>query len=236
MDADLYMEVRKQLKRGATLQQVREDLLEEGHSKADIQLAIQEFFKDEATDYDDKLIEEIEDRFDRGELMQNIIDDLVKKGNKPFEVEKALLRASTSPGNVFEIFRGWKWYTYIQAGIFLMTFLLGIFYTPLFFITTFFMAAEMLISFAGIPAQNKSWVAEVNILPFGGLWITQGVFGYNKAVGNYFRWWILEPSTVLAGFFILFGAFFGMKLGLTFFSVCVFLAFLSFIAFSESPD
>jgi hypothetical protein len=205
MDALLYNDLRNLLNKGKTLIESRNQLLSKGYQANEISEAVSEYYKDEATKRDDKLIALIEERLgDReitGELLQDIFADLVKK-YKPFEVEKALLRARIGKKDLPVIFSEWSFYSYVQIGILLSTLVLGVFY-KLFFIATAFILIEMIIASLGIPTNNAKWRQEITVMPFGGINITDGIFGYNSLIGNYWRFWVMDPAIVLLIFFLM---------------------------------
>ncbi|MCF7862072.1 hypothetical protein K9M79_07580 [Candidatus Woesearchaeota archaeon] len=228
----LYAEIRKKLESGMMVQDLILKFLAKGYSRSEIDFAVAEFYKDESTDSDDKLIRQIEIRFKKGEYMQDVMEDLVKEGHKPFEVEKAIIRASTTPDTSLNImFTGWRFYTYIQLLILGLTIILAIFYTPIFAAATVFMFSEMIAAYLLIPQKNKKWNAEVTVLPYAGLTVTQGWWGYNSTIGNYFRWWVIDPAIVLAAFFIIFGFYGAQIYGINFLIINLLLGMFSSLSF-----
>jgi hypothetical protein len=245
LDAHLSHAARSYLEKGHTLQQVYQFLESKGHSKSDITAAIREFFRDEATDYDDKLIALIEQRFREGkdgkpEYLQTIFEDLVKSGHKPFDVEKAMLRAEFAPKmKVRTGFRHWQWYSIVQLIVLTTTVALSLLYHWSFIIPVPFILAGMLAASMGSPKIDPEWRKEFGMIPMVGLWTADGIFGYNSITGNYWRWRVIDPSTYVAGIYLVmvYVAFRFDAASLVFVIICLYLAALSAVSFTmKTPD
>jgi len=216
MDAKLCHLVRQHLAQGNTITVTEEKLARQGYAKRDIALAVKEFYKDQATTYDDKLVTIIEKRFRKGDFMQDIMEKLNQEGHTPFEIEKAVLRASTRKDSEIDaVFKGWELYSMIHLIILVLTLVLSIFYTPAFLVMTFIILILLFASSANIPVDTRKWKTEIAVLPLSGLTITQGFFGYNSVIGNYFRWWFFDPALILFFLLIFFGIYFSLYYGVT---------------------
>jgi len=215
-------------------------LSHKGYSVAGIDEAIKEFYKDEATKYDDKLIKIIEKKFmkgkaHKGELLQDIFADLVKEGHKPFEIEKAMLRANFRPHmKVKTAMRRWEAYSIIQICILITTILLTIFYNLIFVIAVFAILISMVAASMGVPKVHAEWRRELGMVPGIGLWTRDGIFGYNSTTGNYWRWRTLDPAIVVSAVYLFLAIFF-IRFGLLFVLICVYLAMISSICFTIKP-
>lgn len=232
----LYIDVRRLLEKGRTINNTIITLQNKGHTKEQILEQVNEFYKDEKTNYDDKLVREIEKRFNKGETIQQIMNDLIANNHKPFEVEKAILRADFGEGeNIKSTMKKWELSTYINIIIFLLTILLGLFYNKWFFLGTGFMLLVMAVSSIHMPKKYKEWDTEIDVMPIGGFYITQGLWGYNPIIGNYFRWWILEPGTLYIFFFLIFGIILFAFYGINFLLYSLLLAALSIILYLAKP-
>jgi hypothetical protein len=208
MHARISHEARTLLEQGKTIQETEKSLIHQGYARHDVKTAIQDFFRDEASKADEELIKEIEHRTKKGELLQDIMEDLSKK-HTPFAIEKALLRAGTHHEyDLAASMKGWQAYTIIHLSIFLMTIVFGVFYKKAFFIATFFILILLIVSTMNIPRKTRHWKTEITLLPFTGMTITQGFWGYNSLIGNYVRWWRLDPALLLTVFFIMFTIYF----------------------------
>jgi hypothetical protein len=234
-NSTLNNEIRKLFEKGEKIISIKEKLKEKGYEDSEVNEEINNFLKDEETDFDDRLVRIIEKRCRKGELLQDIMEDLEKKGNKPYMIEKALLRASTNKTDFFFMLKGWEIYTYIQILVLIITVILGFTYSLLFFLGTVFMIFEMGISSANISSKNF-WMPEIqSVVPGMGFTITQGYFGYNKVIGNYFRWWMMDPSIVTLISFSSFGFIMLRFYGINFFIAWLSLGILSFVSFFLKP-
>jgi hypothetical protein len=242
-DSELYMKVRKKLLAGETLVKAKYDLLGEGYSQKDIDYALMDFFRDERTFEDNKLIDKIEEKisskeYERSYFLQDIFADLIKEGNKPYEIEKALLRANISRckriRDAPEVFRRWNIYTTLLWTVFAATVLLA-FYKAVFLICSVAWIIIFAINYFYRPKLNQEWKTEIGVIPFMGLRVTDGEWGFNSAFGTYFRWWIIDPSIVMVCFLILFGLFFSIVYGASFAVLCIALAIVDFLAYIYRP-
>lgn len=232
-DAVLCNELRKRLEKGKTFERAKKELMKKGYPTYSIHLALREFYHDESTDYDDKLIRYIEKKLDDGNLLQTIYAKLVKKGHKPFEVQKAMLRATTTPNkNLSNAYRGWHVYSLLQVLVLIASIILAMSYKIVFIIPALAIIFTMVASSANIPKKNIKWKKELGNLPVNGMGLTQGVFGYNPMVGNYFKLWVLDPAMSIFAFFLLFGTVYGLLgYGVGFFIISTVLGGFSGLAF-----
>jgi hypothetical protein len=243
VDAHLVHTARKYLENGHTLQEVHMFLQSKGHSRYDIDVAVREFFRDEATDYDDKLIKHIERKFTnakdgRPEYLQTIFAELVKEGHKPFEIEKAMLRAHFTPQmRVRKVLKRWEMYSIVQIVILVITVLLSIFYSWLFVPMVLVILACMQLASMHVPNTDPVYRKELGMIPGIGLWTREGIFGYNATTGNFWRVMVLDPSIVVSGAFMMLAIIGAITLGkgVAFVVVCVFLALLSDVSFTVKP-
>lgn len=234
-DVVLYDKVRKFFLRGLSVQDIKHELGKKYSSKK-IDDAIKEFFKDESTDYDDKLIQVIERRFRKGEFLEHIMADLIKGGHKPFEVEKAIIRSETQDGSpIRNHIKRYKLYTKIHIGLILATIILALF-QPMYILGTVIVIIGMMIAHFNVPQKNKYWRTEVEAAPVIGYYINSQYF---LRVGNVtmFKFWILEPGFVIFAFFTLLGVYGGMIIhDILFGLICIGFGIIGYISFFFKPS
>jgi hypothetical protein len=229
----LYVKVRKLLESGFTADQVLEKLSFES-SKDDLLDLVNEYYKDEKSDYDNKLILHIENRFKEGQFLPAIFDELVKSGHKPFEIEKAMLRARTSTNSsMFDVIKKWQTYSQIQFSVFALTIVLGILYHAIFFIATIFLILQMIAAYIKRKLHPGNWDLEILLLESQGKGVRQNksVFNYNPLYGNYWNVWIFDPAVLALLFFVCFGLYCDLAYGYSIFYICLALGLLSSISF-----
>jgi hypothetical protein len=225
--------VRVLFEKGFTEKQINSTL---GYDAEDIKEAIADYKKDETTDYDDKLILEIESRFRKGQTIQQITAELMAKKYDKVEIEEDILRAQLVDTHfIKDTIRSWNIYTYIHNFLLIATILLGIFYTPIFFIATAFIIFEMGIAFLNKLDKDRFYSTSITVTPFIGLTVTQGFFGYNSTLGNYWRWWKLEPGILLSIFFLVFGIYFFYIYGSTFLMWSWMLGYIALLSYIVKP-
>jgi len=239
MDAFLSHKVRKQFEKGKNIRQVFESLSND-YRKRDIQDAINDFYNDEAIDYDDKLIAEISKGLRQGRHIQDIYAELLAKEHKLVEIEKAILRSTVAENVTVPIaMRRWQLYSLIQVIILMATILLTVFYNLIFFIPVTAIIGAYVYAAMGIPKSYLELRHEFGIIPGIGYWARNGIFGYSGILGNYWNWRLIDPATVVSGsfFIIIFLTLFLNFASFTWFFVgtSLYLSLLSFYCFRIKP-
>lgn len=226
----LCNKVRKMLDNDYALKRIHLEL--EEYSSIEIKEAIDEYYRDESTLKDDMLIDIIESGMRSGKNVDAIANELVRDGHNLHEIQKAILRTSNDRGSYIK----WKLknspkifntYYALFLSIFLISVLLAIFYNFAFASGAFITAFMFIMSLTPYPKQAMEGKTDTSILPGpghglgGGIFITQGHWGWRPNGGSYFRWWTLRPGIILTSFFsllmiigfTLFGAIFAIFAG-----------------------
>jgi hypothetical protein len=245
VDVRIYSELRRLLDEGFTIEKAYSHLLKKEYSGEEIRLAIDEYFKDENTEYDDKLIEEIEKRFKKKELLHEILSDLVLKGNNPIEVEKAFYRARLENKKIAMHFKVINFHHALQIILAFVTLFLGIFYDKTFFLVTIFYCLTVVMFYAFGPTHEDKmeWKSRmfpsgtVSPTPFAGPFWIDGYWAFNFRTGRYFfRWWMVSPKLLFPSFFFLLGIMFYFTHGSGGFLICFFLSLYSLLAFQNIDE
>jgi hypothetical protein len=189
MDPDLYNAVREHFESGGNKADLRQKLLKQGYSRSKIDAAFENYFNEEKTDIDDRLIGTIESRYRRGENLDNIVNSLIQQGFKPSVIDKAVQRASFDDGSVKQMLGG-SAYSYLQVAIIIATLALGFTYHRIFWFATSFVALQLIISSTGITRRDVESTMD-----------DEGTsIGYN--ITHLFGWWLLNPVVMVATGFI----------------------------------
>lgn len=210
----LYMEVRRLFEKKKKEKDIVSFLSKKGHSKEEINELILEYKKDESTKRDDELIKEIEKRFSKGESLETVAFELSGKYGA-FEVKKALLRAELTKFDYraffFDLIKGGKVFFAILIDVILGIFVNWVFFilVPLLFITAVLHYAYGTRRGRKLSSEEVSAEADklnVEMSYPGGLFITQGRWGYSPKFGVYPRFWLMNLGVSFFLMHLMFGA------------------------------
>lgn len=208
MKIGVYKDVRKLFSQGKTIVEIRENLKKKGHSYDEVSLALEHYFQDEKTDYDDKLISYIESQYKKGKPLDSICDILVKKGHKPVEVHKALVRIDTRDSlHIGSLFGEMGKYVTYQSILMLFCVLCAIFVDIVFFFGVLIIGLQLAMSSWHEVKDKSKWKVEIEVNPVLGLTVSKGYFMYaSGGRGGMLipRFWVMHPSVSQFMLFILF--------------------------------
>ncbi|MCF7866251.1 hypothetical protein K9L67_03010 [Candidatus Woesearchaeota archaeon] len=180
------------------------DKLSNKYNVKDIQDQINEVYKDENTDYDDKLILEMNELLKQNN-MYKVIDILKAKGHSQFEINKAIMRLDEIQTKKIINKK-----SYLKLVIFIIPIFLTFTYSMFYMFIIAFMSTS-LISYELFKVKNAKrnihnmHNLEIDLTWSAGLWISQGNMLYTASGKPIPKFWTFNQGLLLAIVFIVIG-------------------------------